>query len=163
MKTGLVAFAFGVPNTLRSNRSIAAAASAKAVDLGCPLYTQRDILPIAPNIELELVQEDYPRRVPTLRIALGAVRWAIDKGLGELWVCAADAHLPRCLRDVRFALQKANAAINVRVCTFAENYPPDYWFCEDSLQADTRKRWRWRVRDAILMNLPIRFYAFIAS
>src|SRR5262245_39959027 len=107
MTAAVVAFAFGFPHALPGNRAIARAASAKARSVGGPVYTQRDFLPLDDRIEVALVEEQYPVRVPTLRIARGAVQWAKNRGLSELWVCAAPPHLARAMRDMRFACEEA--------------------------------------------------------
>ena len=163
MTAAVVAFAFGVPNTLRSNRRIADIASKTAKSLGAAVYTQRDVIPIEPGIAIELTDEDYPKRVPTLRIARGAVKWAAKRGCDELWVCAARPHVARCLRDLRYAVREANADIALKLCEGIGQHPIDFWFCRESAQLDTRIRMIWRVRDAILTNMPMQFYVRIAS
>lgn len=163
MKSAVVAFAFGVPNTLRSNRCIAEMASRKAAALRIPIYTQHEVIPVEPGVEVELTEEKHPERVPTLRIARGAVRWARRREIDEFWLCAAKPHLARCWRDLHFAIQESNAEIKVRAVQDTENHSNDFWFCSESMQADTRVRWRWQFRDAILMHMPMRLYSLIAS
>jgi len=159
----VVAFAFGTPNTLRSNRHIAALASAKALALRAPIYTQHDVLPVAAGIEIELTVELPPERVPTLRIARGAVAFARRRGIATLWLCAATPHLPRCRRDLSFAIREAAGEITLREVEDPERHADDFWFCADSTQADTRSASLWRVRDAVLMHMPMRLYASIAG
>jgi hypothetical protein len=163
MTSAVVAFAFGVPNTLPGNRAIAAAASAKARSIGGPVYTQQDVLPLDDQVEAVQVAEHHPDRVPTLRIARGAVRWAKDRRLSELWVCAAPPHRARAMRDLRFACAEACAPISLKLCDGLETHQPGFWFSPQSSQPDTRLRWLWWMRDSVLLSMPMRLYARIAS
>jgi hypothetical protein len=163
MPVAVVAFAFGAPNTLRSNRCIAEMASRAAKTLNAAVYTQRDVMPIEPGIEVELTQENYPQRVPTLRIARSAISWARERGHDELWICAAKPHIARCLRDLHYAIEEANAEIALRLWETREQHPIGFWFCAESAQPDTRLRTIWQARDAVLMNMPMRLYATVAS
>lgn len=163
MTTAVVAFAFGVPNALPGNRAIAAAASAQARSIGGAVYTQQDVLPLQYGIEAVLVEEHHPVRVPTLRIARGAVLWAKSRGLSELWVCAAPPHMARAMRDLRFACGEAGAAISLKPCDGLDARPTGFWFSPQSSQPDTRLRWLWRMRDSVLLSMPMWLYARIAS
>ena len=163
MKAAVVAFAFGTPNILRSNRYIAEMAAMKAGPLRVPIYTQYDILPVADGVEIEHTPEKYPDRVPTLRIARGAVAWALRRGIDVFWLCAADPHLARCSRDMHYAIREANATIEVRIVQGTSPQPIDFWFCLESRQTDTRNQWIWKFRDTILMHLPMYLYSRIAS
>jgi hypothetical protein len=163
MTEGVVAFAFGVPNTLLSNRLIAEISSETARRLNVPVYTQRDVMPLDPGVEVELTEENYPIRVPTLRIARGAVRWAQLHGIDTLWLCAAKPHLARATRDLGFAISEARATIAIKVCERVTHHPSSVWFCEGSQQPDTRLPWLWKLRDAILLCMPTRLYAAIAG
>jgi len=163
MNSAVVAFAFGVPNTLRSNRRIAEMASDKAKNLGVPVYTQLEVVPLERGVETVLTEELPPNRVPTLRIARGAVKWAQQGNVNEFWLCAATPHLPRCRRDLSYAIQEANARITVRIVEDTRCHPDEFWFCPESSQPDTRKQLLWAVRDGILMHLPMRLYSAIAS
>jgi hypothetical protein len=162
-QAAVVAFAFGTPNTLRSNRHIAALASANAVALRAPIYTQRDVLPVAEGVVVELTAERPPERVPTLRIARGAVDFARRRGVAVLWLCAAAPHLPRCRRDLAFAIREAAAEIKLREVEDPERQTEGYWFCAASTQADTRSAVLWRLRDTVLMHMPMRLYASVAG
>ena len=98
MKSGILPFAFGVPETILSNRRIAQIASRKAHELGAPVYTQLDIH-IEAGIEVEFTEEQPSKPPSTLRFARGAAQWARRKNLTDLWVVAAKPHLWRCVRD----------------------------------------------------------------
>ena len=129
---GIVAFAYGVPDTIRSNRLIAQIALQKARELNAPVYTQNDV-----NIVSILVfrtPEEPGNPPPTLRIARGAVQWAKhpDNRLVELWVVAAKPHLWRCMRDMKAAVQEVGGGIVVRACEDIGQVPEDEWFCSDS-------------------------------
>jgi hypothetical protein len=163
MSACVLAFAFGTPNALRSNRYIAELASQKARSLGAPIYTQQDVLPVEAGVQIELAQEQYPLRVPTLRIARGAVAWAMARQIEVIWLCAAKPHLARCLRDLGYALSERNARIEVRPILDSCDRSDDFWFCPESTQLDTRYRSLWRIRDTILLHMPMRLYSFIAG
>jgi hypothetical protein len=163
VKGAVVAFAFGAPSTLLSNRLIAGIAGNKAKSLGIPVYTQRDVTPLETGIQIELTEEDYPKRVPTLRIARGAIKWTKQHGIDEVWLCAAKPHLARAARDFNYALEEENACINVKVCEEIHEQPHKHWFCEDSVHIDTRFWLIWKVRDAVLMYIPTWLYSLIAN
>lgn len=159
----VVAFAFGVPNTIPGNRAIAAIASATALRLPGPVYTQQDVLPLDDRVEAVLTEEQYPDRVPTLRIARGAVRWAQSRGVTELWVCAAPPHQARAMRDLRLACVEADARLKLKLCERLDQGQYGFWFSPLSSQADTRTPWIWWLRDSVLLSMPVWLYARIAS
>ena len=112
MKTvGIVAFAFGTPESIMSNRCIAQIVSQKVHDLEAPVYTQLDIH-VEPGIEVEYTEEKLGNPPPTLRIARGAIQWAKRQGFTELLVIAAKPHLCRCFRDLTHAVREAGAQID---------------------------------------------------
>jgi hypothetical protein len=163
MSAGIVAFAFGSPCGLPSNQRLAEIAATMAKLLQCPIYTQQDLGPIAGGIEVTLTAEDFPKRVPTLRIARGAVGWARERAIDELWLCAAGPHVPRVTRDLRFAIGEAGASIQLRTCAGIDEPPVGFWFSDQSTQLDTRFRSIWLLRDAVLMGMPVGLYALVAG
>lgn len=163
MKVGIVAFAFGIPSSIEPNRRLAKLAAEKARSLNARVYTQQDVMPLPVGIEVELTEENYPKRVPTLRIARGSVRWAKQQGISELWVCAAKPHIARATRDLKFAVCEANASISVKVCEGICRDASYHWFCAHSGQLDTRFAPLWYIRDGILRHMPMRLYSFIAG
>ena len=160
--TGVVAFAFGVPETILPNRRIAEIASKKAQELNSRVYTQLDIR-VEDGIPVEYTEEEPGNRPPTLRIARGAVQWAKRHELTELWVVAAKPHLWRALRDVQQAVREAGARIEVRVCKEIEQYPEDSWFCPDSTQDRVRSREAGDKRESIVKLMPFFVYKRVAS
>ena len=122
---GIVAFAFGVPDTIRSNWLIAEIASEKAQKLGAPVYTQLDVR-IKPGIEVEYTNEELGFPPPTLRIARGAVQWAKRNGFKDLVIIAAKPHLWRVRRDVKQAIYESGARIEAYVCKEMYQYPEGY-------------------------------------
>lgn len=160
--TGIVAFAFGVPETIRSNQRIAQIASLKARELGAPVYTQLDVR-VESGIEVEYTDEKSGNPPPTLRIARGAVQWAKRHRLTELWVVAAKPQLWRALRDVEQAVREAGEKIEVRVCKEIEHYPEDSWFCSDSTQDRVRSREAWNKREKVLKLMPFFLYKRVAK
>ena len=158
---GIIAFAFGVPDTIRSNRRIAEIASEKAQQLKAPVYTQLDVR-IEPGIEVEYIWQKLNNPPPTLRIARGAVRWAKRLGLRGLWVSAAKPHLWRCLRDLEQAVREAS--IDIKIYAFKEiEKCPEEWFCSDSTQKWTRSQEAWDKRERILKSMPFSLYKRVAS
>lgn len=162
MKTGILPFAFGVPETILSNRRIASIASQKARELGAPVYTQLDIH-IDDGVEVEFTEEQPGNPPPTLRFARGAVEWAMRKNLTDLWIVAAKPHLWRCVRDLTHAIREAKAQIKIHVCEEIECYPEDEWFCADSTQERTQSRKNWKGRERVIKFMPFFVYKLIAS
>lgn len=161
-KAGVVAFAFGVPETILSNRRIAEIVSKKARELNAPVYTQLDVR-VEPGVEVTYTDESPGNPPPTLRIARGAVRWAKQQGFTELWVIAAKPHLWRTLRDTERAVREAGAQIGISVCGEIEHYPEDSWFCPNSTQERTRSRKAWGRREKVLKLMPFFIYKHIAK
>lgn len=162
LKSGIIAFAFGTPKTIRSNRWISQIASQKACELRAPVYTQLDIC-IDADIKVEFTKEHSGNPPPTLRIARGAVQWAKRNNITILWVVAAKPHLWRCIRDLTRATREINAQIEINICEKIEQYPEDEWFCIDSTQERTRSQKNWIGRERILKLLPFFIYQIIAS
>src|SRR3989338_4365355 len=159
---GIVAFAFGVPDTIRSNWLLAQIASEKARGYGVPVYTQLDIR-IQPGIEVEHTPEGSGSPPPTLRIARGAVKWAQRKGFRALWIVAAKPHIWRAQRDVERAVRESGAQIEVYVLREMEEYSENYWYCPDSTQERVRSREAWNKRERILNFMPFFIYKRVAS
>src|SRR3990167_11122894 len=101
-RSGIVAFAFGVPASLPSNRRISEITTRLARELNAIVYTQQDV-ELDSRIEVFRISEAPGQPPPSLRIDRRAVNWAARWKLGELWIVAARPHLIRCLRDVQFA------------------------------------------------------------
>jgi len=158
---GIVAFAFGVPDSILSNKRIAQIALQKALELEAPVYTQFDVY-IESDIDIEFTEEELGNPLPTLRMARGTVQWAKQQGFRKLWVVAAKPHLRRCLRDLRYAVREAGAQIDVLICKEIEQYPEDEWFCLDSTQERTRSRKAWNKRERILRFMPMFLYKRVA-
>ena len=161
-RPGIVVQAFGAPHSILSNRRLAEIASEKARELKAPVYTQLDIV-VEPDIEVEHTKEKYGSPPPTLRIARGAVRWAKQRGITELWIIAAKPHSWRVLRDIRRGISEARENIEVHICEEVGQYPEDSWFCPDSTQDRTKSREAWAKREKILTLMPFFIYKLIAS
>ncbi len=161
----MVAFAFGAPSTIRSNRWIARTAQEKAGELNAPVYTQLDIR-VEEGIQVEYTEEEPGNPPPTLRIARGAAEWAKRRNLTSLVVVAAKPHLWRALRDVKEAVREAGAGakIEVRACKEEiEQYPEGLWYCPDSTQERTRSETAWKRRERLLKAMPLFIYKRIAG
>lgn len=159
---GIVAFAFGVPETILSNQHIAQISSRKARELEAPVYTQLDVR-VEQGIEVEYTDEQLGNPPATLRIARGAIQWAKRRGFRDLWIVAAKPHLSRCLRDLTYAVREAGVQIKIHACKEIEQCPPDEWFCPNSTQVRTQSRKNWQNRERILKFMPMFFYKRVAS
>jgi hypothetical protein len=160
---GIVAFAFGAPHNIQSNRWIAEIASLKARELRAPVYTQADVCDVGSGIPVEYMPEESDNPPTTLRMARGAVAWAQQNKLTTLWVSAARPHLWRCVRDLKYAICEAKAQIVVRVCKEIERYSENEWYCSDSTQPRVRSRKEWRKREHVLEMMPMFLYKRVAS
>lgn len=161
---GIVAFAFGVPWSIRSNRCIASIASEKARELGAPVYTQKDIR-VNSGVEVTYTNEGSGDNPPTtLRVARGAVEWAKRRKFTKLWIVAAGPHIGRCIRDIMCAVREAKTSIKVSVCWGTMRFSEEYWFCSDSKQLRTRSRFYFWCRECVLIWLmPFFIYKYVAS
>lgn len=162
MKTGIIAFAFGMPWAIPPNRIIAEIALKRARELNAAVYTQYDIH-INNGIEVEHIDQDIDSPPPTLRIARGAVQWAKQQGLKDLLIIAAEPHLWRAMRDVKKAIREAGVEIEVHTCLDIYDHPEDNWFCPTSRQVRTRSKEAWNKRERILKLLPFGIYKIIAK
>ncbi len=162
MSIGIVAFAFGAPGTLRSNRRIAQVASLKSRELDAPIYTQRDVS-FGPGFDVWFIKEEVGNPPPTFRIARGAVQWAKKEQITELWVSSAKPHLWRCLRDLKYAVREVQEQMEIHVCEDIERYQEGGWYCLGSEQGRTRSRKQWRQRERILEWMPMFIYKLVAS
>lgn len=174
MKQGIIAFAFGSPNDIRSNLNLKDElcwllnhnrdGEIKAVFTQSALvgnfFQGRNDVPAYCISQLSSTQ--HP---PTLRIAEWAVKQAMNAGIDNLLILAAAPHLPRCIRDVKYAVEKLGAKGNIQVDYWGrvESYPSDSWFCQDCAQTRTRSRFNWWSREIILLCMPMWLYAKVAG
>ena len=162
MAVGIVAFAFGTPDSIFPNWLIAKITLRKARELDGRVYTQLDIR-VEKGVPVEYTEEEPGNPPPTLRIARGAVQWAKQHRLTELWVVAAKPHLWRVLRDVQQSVQEDGALIEVHVCEEIKQYSKDSWFWPYSTQKRTRSWKNWWPRELILRLMPFFIYKRVAS
>jgi hypothetical protein len=164
-KRGIVAFAFAVPWTVRSNQLIAELALERAREAGAPIFTQANVqFPPGADIEVTYVEEKPGEPPPTLRIARAAVRWALLKRLDELVIVAAGPHMWRAVRDMREAAKEIGAGW-MTICPQPkiDMYAEENWFCPDSIRPWTQSKEAWRKRERILEVMPFWLYKGIAS
>jgi hypothetical protein len=159
---GIVAFPFGSPKTIQSNRRIAEIASRKAHELSALVYTLPDVQ-IESGIQVEYTKEKPDKTLTTLGFARRSVQWAKRHRFTELWIVAAKPHLWRALRDVQRAVREGRAQIKVHVCNEVEQCSEDSWFCPDSIQKRARSRKVWNKRERILKITPFFIYKLVAS
>jgi len=164
-KVGIIAFAFGMLETILSNQRIAQITLQKVRELNASVYTQLDIAYIlVPEIvDIQSIRNDEFGPPPTLRIARGAIQWAKRRKITELWIVAAEPHLWRALRDVQQAVREAEEYIEVRICEEIKQYPRGSWFCLNSAQKRTRSWWNWHKRELIFKFMPFFIYKRIAG
>lgn len=164
-RIGIVAFAFGAPGGILSNRQIAEIASQEVFRFDAQLYTQLDVWIDDPDvrIRMERIPEKPGKPPPTLRIARGAVEWAIKQGISELEIVAAPPHLNRCLRDMRFAVAETGMLIRFDICPRVLEYPVGSWFCPESAQHRTSSQKSWKRREWLVWFMPPSIYKLVAS
>ncbi len=160
-KNGIVAFAFGIPGSITSNRTISAIASKVAKEHQAPIFTQKGLINVDQGLEVEFVKEKITNPAATLDIARQAVTWAIQRGIQELWIVAALPHMWRCVRDLDFAVREAQASIIIRIASEVSQYASHTWFCTDSEQTFHRDSKRWERSDHILRIMPMWIYVYL--
>jgi hypothetical protein len=165
MKIGIVAFAFGHPQNIPSNKLIAKIATQQALDYMAPIFTQLDVSIDSEHLDVEYAFENvggYPP--PTLQIAQEAVKWAKRRDVTDIIVVAAMPHMWRCLRDLRDEAYM-NTEASLRIVPFVNwtQYKLSQWFCEESTQPWTRSWTKWSRRDFILRMLPFCVYRRIVG
>lgn len=103
-KVGVVAFGFGEPFDLASNRLIATRLIEVVQTTGAVfVYTDRDVAPhLSLDDEVAVKQLDSTLFPHTYRMAVFAIQQAQEHGVEELYVVAAPCHIWRCLRDLRW-------------------------------------------------------------
>ncbi|MFH0712583.1 MAG: hypothetical protein V2A55_01900 [Candidatus Jorgensenbacteria bacterium] len=164
---GIVAFAFGAPADIPSNRCLARIAEKASRTFDAPIFTQRDIRFLPGAVDAEYVEEDLDHPPPTLRIARSAVDWVIRRKIGDLFVVAATPHLDRCLRDTKVAVaERGSAGEGITVFpvdpdAFGEGDGP--WFCPESAQPRTRSSKAWWRREGVVRRMPPHIYRLVAS
>lgn len=107
-KAGIVAFGFGEPARILPNWDISVEVEALCKSgKASVVFTDRDIAPQLYALKSVPVQEIDPERMPTTyRLALFAVKSAKERGLTTLHVVAAQCHIWRCLRDLKWAAKE---------------------------------------------------------
>jgi len=126
------------------------------------IYTQRDILIKDKNVEV-FYPDGELSPPPTLRIARGAIKWAKLLDIEELWIIAAEPHLWRCERDLRYAIKEKKAQIDVFVCEDTYRRYGDEWYCSESEQRHTRSPEDWWKREVKLKKMPMFIYKRVAK
>lgn len=152
----MVVFAFGVPETLRSNRLIGEIVSDMVRESRMPVFAQT-IIPLEEGIDVARVSEKPGAYASTLGVAMQAVSWARGRGLRQLSVVAADVHLSRCVRDLSWAASKMGQTITIQ--TFGVHVG---WQSASS-QVHVRAPHWWCPREWFLLHLPMGVYRRIVG
>ena len=162
-KIGVVAFPFGAPGAILANRRVGRVATKKSREFKAVVFTNLNVW-VDSDIEVQYARGRVSHPPSTFRIAWGAAQWARRQGFGELWVVAAKPLIPRCVRDIKYALRQLGAQhIELRVCPEIEEFPEEEWFCPDSTQIQTCFRKDWERRERILRHMPMWIYKLVAS
>lgn len=165
---GVIAFAFGTPQSLRSNVRLARWAT-RFADRSTngnsfPIFTQHDILIDEDVYDVTYVHGEFRGKAPsTLRIAREAVEWAQERGIDSLWVIAAKPHLDRALRDLQWAARDAGMALSLQVPKSLWQTESRRWFDRTSEQEHTRSFDKWDMHEWLLQLLPPWLYKRFAS
>ncbi len=165
MPYGIIVFAFGEPGAIQANRQLAWTAINAARSTRAPLLVQRTGWCVEQTLPLlvSFVNDSVGSAATTLRVARTAVVWASASGLHSLYVVAAPDHRWRALRDTRNAIAEADASIRVRLLDQRDRYSPGSWYCKDSGQVRTRRRWLFLLRERALQATPFFVYKRIAN
>jgi hypothetical protein len=159
---GIVALAFGVPDTIEANKRIAFIASHHSRELSAPIFTQADVF-VEPRATAHYICEEPHMPPPTLRMARESVLWAKEMGIRSLILVAAKPHLRRALRDIRYAIREAGLALDVLVCEEVSQSQEVGWYCPDSTQKRTRSKWNWWTRELFVLLLPFCIYKRLST
>lgn len=153
-KSGVLAFAFGVPFTLYSNKEIARVSSEIAEGGGYPILTQ-ELVPVTPGLDVQRVLEPPESDVyaSTFYIAKQAIVWVRDKEVTTLHVVAADVHLWRCIRDLRWVALDEWVPIELVPHAVPVGWQKSSW------QAHVKSPWLWYRREILLRMMPKWLYA----
>lgn len=156
-KSAVVAFAFGSPFTLSSNKEIARVASEIAEDVGCPVFTQ-ELVPVTPGRDIRhVIEPENDYFASTFSIAQQAISWADGADVKRLYVVAAHVHIRRCMRDLRWiALRKWSNIVFL-------SRPVKVSWQEGSWQKRVRSPWQWYPREYLLRALPMWLYERVTS
>jgi len=162
-RRGIVAFSFGRPKTIRSNRAIAQLARERALLTGAHVFTQKDV-PIDPDIRfggLVFANQIYETIPPsTLDVSIQATRWIDRNKIDTLEVVAAGPHMWRAHRDMCEVLYDHKPKVTITKVAVVDD---DSWFCADSLQWFTRSRKLWELRERLLRKFPFPIYEAIVT
>lgn len=165
--SGVVAFAFGSPSAIRSNRWIAETAMLHSRESQSSLiFTQDDVqFSSDSGLEATYCNERMGDPPPIMRIAREAVQWAIAYNIRDITVVAGKPHMWRCVRDMQEAVkeQGATGLIHIRKSQEIFRFLEDDWFCADSMQGYTQIPRAWERRERILCHMPLWFYKLVAS
>ncbi len=160
-RLGIVAFAFGTPYNLESNKEIAFFALKEAKKWGVPIYTQIDIyITPTPKVCVYYKSQIMGSTPSTLQVAKGAAEWIKKFGLNEIWVVGAPCHMSRCLRDLRYVAKTEDLRILIKHCKPKKS---ERWFSSKSLQWWTRSSLQWWLREATLRLIPVKIYEKITG
>ena len=166
MKTGLVAFAFGVPYSTTANREIARIVTECASENPMPVFTQKDIQINLAGLDIAMCAE-AEQSPPTLRIARASVKWAQKKELKQLKIIAAVPHVWRCKRDLEAAVLESGAKINVSIIESIYEVESSLWFDPNGVQrrAQSWSKWWWASHrnELLLRAIPFSIYRHIAN
>ena len=159
---GIVALAFGLPDTISSNVEIGRETADASRRYCAAIFTQHGVM--VPHVQstVTYMHEDEPGS-PTLRITRAAVSWAVAHGITTLVIVCATPHAKRCMRDMHVAIDESGITMNLILDSAAASIPEGVWFSPDSTQERTRTKASWKRRELILLYMPLWLYKRVAA
>lgn len=161
-RTGIVAFAFGKPETILSNRIIGRIATQEARQRKTMVFTQSDVI-VDADIIVEYAEQQAGLPPSTLQMARNAIAWAKKYEFTRLCVVAATPHLKRCIRDLKKSARENNYSIMVFSSDKMAGYIDDLWYCPNSAQKRTQSSITWVLREKLIFALPFWLYKKITA
>jgi len=152
-KIGIVAFAFGPPDSIEPNQTLSIITTKKARELNARVYAQKDIKITAKGVKVDYVKQNNKKALSTLQVAEKTVEWIKKNNITNLYVMAAKPHLWRCKRDIGEILEREKINITIHTCfelIFKEN-----WFY------DIRDEKEWIKREKIIKKMPFWLYSLL--
>ena len=156
----VVGGAFGQPPEIWANKRISEVCSdiIESHAGNGVVLTQADIIPRKGIRVVRIPGEEPGKAPPTLRIARFVAQFVKNHPkIKTVWVVAAWYHMPRMLRDVKWAF--AELGITDVLILPAKGrvgiWPRRKWFCKDSTQSRTTGDLQWWIREIPLLMMTV--------
>ena len=159
-KAGIIAFAFGAPHNIPSNKALAEIALKKAKELDAIIFTQYDVS-LDENFNVVRPNEIMNCPPTTYELSFKAIEWAKKNEIRELWIVAAPYHTFRCLRDLHYVAWEKNFKVEIKTCDEVKNFTD--WFSRKSMQWWTQSSLHWWLRELPILFTPMPLYKKMTS